>query len=86
MNKWRMEGGRFKYGEPGYVLAMDLGIDQVWDMVVDCQDAPVVQARRMGISCEHFVQLAVLACGKLAVPNRKRAYWIEISNVQKERC
>lgn len=80
MSEWRMEGGRFTDGE------CNLGIENVRDMMVECQDAPQVQANRLGISCQHFVDLAVFACHKLTIKKRRRMHWYEIYILQKERA
>ncbi len=79
MNKWRMKAGRFVDGE------CDLGVEVVWDMVTGGA-SPQFLANRLGISCEHLVRLAALACEKLNIPHRRRVYWRQMFDLQKERA
>ncbi len=79
MNKWRVRGWRFVDGRH------DLSISTVWDMFEECEDSPKVQANRLGISCGHLYELAVLACEKLNIRNRRRVYWRQMFNLEKER-
>lgn len=79
MNKWQIQGDSFTDGD------QTVGIELVRSMILS--DDPLrVHADQMGISMEHFVNLALEACRVLEIPVPRRQQLEKISVAQKERA